>query len=298
MYFKHFFRNLALLGTLLLAGAPAMAAETSPVLPKTDIQLIRNATVKITYDNTTFLVDPMFAEPGAYPGFENTFRSELRNPLTPLPMPVEKILAGVDAVILTHTHLDHWDESAQKVLPKDIPFFVQDEKDANLIQTQGFQHIRILKNTTEFNGVTLHKTACKHGSDEMFDDPVVGTLLGNVMGIVFKAPNQKTTYLAADTVWFDGVDNAIKTHHPDFIILNTGGAALTIEKFKDNPYIIMGKKDILRAGKAAPHAKIIAVHMDAINHMTVDRKDVSEYTYAQGIRDRVFIPFDGEMLHF
>lgn len=48
----------------------------------------------------------------------------------------------------------------------------------------------------------------------------------------------------------------------------------------------------------APNAKIVAVHMDAINHMTVDRKDLSEYVNGHGIRDRVYIPYDGEQIRF
>ena len=275
----------------------ALAGEQQPEATMS-VQLIRNATVKVTYGDTTFLVDPMLAEPGAYPGFADTYRSELRNPLTPLPMPVEEILKGVDAVILTHTHLDHWDDAAQKALPKDISLFVQDENDAALLQSQGFLNVRILSKAAEFHGVVLSKTACKHGSDAMFADPVVGQSLGNVMGVVFKVPGEKTTYLAADTVWFSGVEKAIAEHQPDIIVLNTGAAALTAEKFKDDPYIIMGKEDTFRASKAAPNAKIVAVHMDAINHMTVDRKHMSEYAYEKGIRDKVLIPFDGEVLHF
>lgn len=295
MNYKRFLGMLAL-------GLTFFANTAFAVEPQNDtgmtVQLIRNATVKVSYGDTTFLVDPMLAEPGTYPGFPGTYRSELLNPLTPLPLSAEEIIKGVDAVILTHTHLDHWDEAAQKALPKDIPLFAQDEKDAALLRSQGFLDIRILGNTAEFGGVTISRTACKHGSDTMFADPTEGEILGSVMGIVFKAPGEKTAYIAADTVWFSGVENAIAEHQPDIIILNTGAAALTDEKFKDNPYIIMGKEDTLRASKAAPDAKIVAVHMDAINHMTVDRKHVSEYAYEQGIRDRVLIPFDGEVMHF
>ena len=57
----------------------ALAGEQQPEATMS-VQLIRNATVKVTYGDTTFLVDPMLAEPGAYPGFADTFRSELRNP--------------------------------------------------------------------------------------------------------------------------------------------------------------------------------------------------------------------------
>lgn len=287
---------------MLAPGLTFFASTAFAVEPQHDkgmaVQLIRNATVKVSYGDTTFLIDPMLAEQGTYPGFPGTYRSELRNPLTPLPIPVEEILRGVDAVILTHTHLDHWDEAAQKALPKDIPFFVQDEKDAELLRSQGFLNIRILGNTAEFGGVTISRTSCKHGSDTMFADPTEGEILGSVMGLVFKAPGRKTVYIAADTIWFSGVENAIAEYQPDIIILNTGAAALTDEKFRDNPYLIMGKEDTLRASKAAPDAKIVAVHMDAINHMTVDRKHVSEYAYEQGIRDRVLIPFDGEVMHF
>ena len=80
--------------------------------------------------------------------------------------------------------------------------------------------------------------------------------------------------------------------------MNSGGAALTQEKFKDNPEIIMDKKDVLKMTQKAPNAKVVAVHMDAINHMTVDRKDLSEYVNEHAIRDKVLIPFDGERMEF
>ena len=210
----------------------------------------------------------------------------------------EKIVEDVDAVILTHTHLDHWDDAAQKALDKNIPLFVQDKNDAGLLRAQGFRDVRIIEKSATFGGVTLTKTACRHGSELMYTYPATARELGSVMGIAFKAPGAKTIYLAADTVWFSGVEEAISTHKPDVIILNTGAAALSQEQFRDNPHIIMGKEDTLRASKAAPNAKIVAVHMDAINHMTTDRRDVSEFAYEKGIRDKVMIPFDGETLRF
>lgn len=131
------------------------------------VQLIRNATVKVTYGETTFLVVPMLAETGTYPGFPETYRSELRNPLVPLPMLVQDVFKGVDAVVLTHTHLDHWDDAAQQALPKGIPLIVQDAKDAELVRSQGFNNVRILEKVMDFRGIRLTKTACQHGSDAM-----------------------------------------------------------------------------------------------------------------------------------
>lgn len=143
----------------------------------------------------------MLARKGTYPGFEGTYRSELRNPLVELPMSAEEVLAGVDAVIVTHTHLDHWDDAAQQMLPKDLPLFVQNESDAQLIRGQGFRDVRILEDQAAFGGVTLSRTGGQHGTDTMFATPELAEFLGVAIGVVFEAPGHKTLYLAGDTIW-------------------------------------------------------------------------------------------------
>ncbi|MCL5426549.1 MAG: MBL fold metallo-hydrolase [Gammaproteobacteria bacterium] len=259
------------------------------------IQQIRNATVKISYGDTTFLIDPMLAEQGAYPGFEGTYRSELRNPLVGLPMSAEEVIDDIDAVIVTHTHLDHWDAAAQELLPKDIPLFAQDTADAELIRSQGFSDVRILNGSAEFNGVQLYKTGGQHGSDTIYSVPELAQSLGEVMGVVFEAPGQKTTYVVGDSVWRDEVEQALKRFNPEVIVLNTGAAEVT--GFEGDP-IIMGKEDTLRAHQAATNATIIAVHMDAVNHMTLSRAELAEYVQEAGLQDHVLIPVDGEVISF
>ena len=51
-----------------------------------NITHIRNATQIIEYAGKKFLIDPMLADKGAWPGFPGTARSELRNPLVALPV--------------------------------------------------------------------------------------------------------------------------------------------------------------------------------------------------------------------
>ena len=106
---------------------------------------IRNATSKITYKGITFLIDPMLAPKDAYPGFEGTYNNHLRFPLVDLPNSIMEILKDVDAIIVTHTHLDHWDNYAVENIKKDIPIFVQNKKDYNIIKEQGFKNIFILE---------------------------------------------------------------------------------------------------------------------------------------------------------
>ena len=286
-------KTLALgLGLVFALTACASHAHAQDV----DLQLIRNATVKITFDDTTFLVDPILADAGSYDAFPNTYRSYLRNPLTPLPESIDEILEGVDAVLLTHTHQDHWDAKAQEVLPKDIPLLVQNQIDYDLVTSQGFKNVRILDKHDKFAQVTLTRTPCRHGSEKMMQDPDMKALLGEVMGIVFRAEGAPSIYLAADTVYFDGVEKTLKEEKPDYVVLNTGGASVTQAQFAEDPEIIMDEKDVGKVHQQVPEAKIIAVHMDAINHMTVDRKDLSYYVNKNNLRDKVFIPFDGEKL--
>ena len=289
--------SLALALSLAASGAFAQAqtAKTSAIASEPmQMQQIRNATAKITYADTTFLIDPMLAKKGTYPGFENTYRSELRNPLVELPMSAEEVIAGVDAVIVTHTHLDHWDDAAQQLLPKDLPLFVQHAADAEMIRKQGFRDVRILGERTEFNGVTLSKTGGQHGTDQMYATPPVAHALGAAMGVVFQAPLHKTLYLAGDTIWRDEVDQALAQYNPDVVVLNAGYAQLN--GFEGA--IIMGKDDVLRAAQIAPNATIVAVHMDAINHMTLSREELSRFVRKEGIQSRVEIPQDGALLKF
>ena len=274
----------------LYANDKQVQRDTSKV---TQIQEIRNATIKVTYADTTFLIDPMFAKKGFYEGFPDTHQSYLRNPLVDLPMQPDTILAGVDAVIVTHTHLDHWDDAAQAAIPKDIPLFVQHKQDQKLIQSQGFKDVRILTKTT-FEGIQLTKTGGQHGTDAMYRIPQLKAALGEAMGIVFEATGHETVYVAGDTIWRPEVDQTIQTFKPDVIVLNTGNAL--VNGFKES--IIMGKEDTYHATQRAPNAKVIAVHMDAINHMSLTRAQLAEYVKDKGIQDQVLIPVDGETLSF
>lgn len=278
--------------------APVFAGErntqVSTSTHKVEMQQVRNATVKITYAGTTFLIDPMLAKQGAYPGFEGTYRSNLRNPLVELPESAENVISGVDAVIVTHTHLDHWDDAAQKALPKDIPLFTQHEADAQLIRSQGFKNVRVLTDESEFGGVKITKTGGQHGTDEMYAVPALAKPLGEAMGVVFQAKGYKTLYLAGDTIWRKEVDQAIETYDPEVIVLNAGKAKMTGYEGA----IIMGEEDVLRASQAAKNAKIVAVHMDAVNHMSLTREELRAYVKKQGIESRVDIPEDGASLAF
>lgn len=288
----------ALLSTLALSlalgGTPAAAAEPTASAPTVQIQQIRNATLKLEYAGRTFLVDPMLGARGAYPGFKGTYNQHLRNPLVELPMPAAEVMRGVDAVVVTHTHLDHWDGGEHAFVPRDLPIFVQHQADAEQVRGQGYRDVRVIEGSAEFEGVRLTRTGGQHGTDAMFAVEPVAGLLGQAMGVVFQAPGAATVYVVGDTTWHGEVEQALAAFKPDVVVLNTGDARVL--GFTGS--IIMGRDDVLRAARAAPGAAIVATHMDAINHMTLSREVLRDHVRQNGLEDRVRVPADGETMAF
>ncbi|MDF2678843.1 MAG: hypothetical protein K0R47_33 [Brevibacillus sp.] len=247
---------------------------------------IRNATLVVEYAGKKFLIDPFLADKGTYPPFPNSLRQDQNNPLVSLPTSLDNII-NVDAVIVTHLHLDHFDDVAKEVLPKDIKIFVQNEEDAIEIRNADFQNVEVLQENTLFEDIHLIKTKGEHGRGEILK------LAGQVCGVVFKHPTEKILYVAGDTVWYEGVYKVIDTRNPEIIVVNAGD-----NQFFEGGSLVMGKEDVYEVYKAAPNAKIIAVHMEAVNHWTLSREELKSFTKEKGIDSSVIVPDDGESYTF
>lgn len=249
------------------------------------IQLIRHAALWLEYGGVTFLIDPMLSGQGANPPIVNT-ANERRNPLVPLPGPVQQWLAP-DAVLVTHLHQDHWDAAAVELLPHKLPLIVQDG-DQETFASQGFEHITVVEDhaTISFRGVTLTRTGGRHGTGE------IGERMGKVSGFIFRAEGEPVLYLAGDTIWCDKVRQALDEHNPEVVIVNAGGA-----RFVTGGHITMDDQDIVDLCRYAPNARIAAVHMDAINHCAVTRELLGVRLEQEGLTERVGIPLDGESIH-
>jgi L-ascorbate metabolism protein UlaG (beta-lactamase superfamily) len=248
-----------------------------------NIHQIRNATIVVEYAGKKFLIDPMLAKKGTYPPFPNAPRQDQNNPLIDLPTSIDNIINGIDAVIVTHLHYDHWDEAAVDALPKDIKLFAQNEEDAAEIRNAGFQNVEVLQEETVFEGIQLIKTKGEHGRGEILKSA------GLVCGVVFKHTDEKTLYVAGDTVWYEAVQEVIDTYKPEIMVVNAGD-----NQFFEGGSLIMGKEDVYEVVKAAPNAKIVAVHMEAVNHWGLSREELKSFIEEKGISSQVLVPDDGE----
>lgn len=258
-------------------------------------QQIRSATAIVTYGDIRFLVDPWLAPKDSWPPLRNSPNPTLRCPIHELPLPIEKIL-DVDAVIATHLHFDHFDETAIQLIPKSTPLFAQDETDMESLKSKGFINVTPLQGKgVVFKGVTLFKTGCYHAPPGLKDTVYAkSSVRGEACGIIFRHPDEAhKLYLAGDTIWCNDVAMAIRHHTPDIIVVNAAQAT-----FVSFGRIIMGLEDIEHVLAAAPQATIIASHMDNVGHETLWRNDIRAFAEQHSLQQRLLVPEDGETCVF
>jgi L-ascorbate metabolism protein UlaG (beta-lactamase superfamily) len=247
------------------------------------LQLIRNATLRISYAGRQVLTDPFLAGKHTL----QSFAGISPNPLVDLPSTPQEVIAGIEMVIISHLHSDHFDPVAQELLPKDIPLFCQPGDETQLSE-KGFEVVTVVEQAVDWQGITLTRTPGRHGTAAWAER------MGNVSGFILQAKDEPVVYWAGDTIWYDPVEQIIVDTQPDIIITHSSGA-----KFGDSDPIVMDDKQTIAVCQAAPEAIVIAIHMETLDHGTVSRVDLRALAEAEGINPaQLLIPEDGENLTF
>ncbi len=245
------------------------------------LRLIRHATLLVEYGGQTLLVDPMLDDPGARPPIQNS-PNPRNNPLVPLPFPAHQVGTGVDALLVTHTHSDHWDANASLLLNKQLPLLCQPD-DESKFRAQGFTDLRPVLDETRIHDVRVNRTGCQHGKGE------IGKRMAPASGFVLRTRGEPTVYVAGDTIWCHEVRDTLSRYEPAVIVVNTGSA-----QFLEGDPITMTADDVIHTCQAAPRAQVVAVHMEAINHCLLTRADLAFQLEAARVIDQVSIPNDEE----
>jgi L-ascorbate metabolism protein UlaG (beta-lactamase superfamily) len=247
------------------------------------IRLLRHATLVIEINDKKLLIDPMLSPKDGLDPVPNC-GNDIRIPMVELPVSKEeltKILEEADAVVVTHLHRDHWDVAAQNLINKNKQLFCQ-PGDSATISGQGFKNVQTISAKLEWEGITIIRTDGQHGTGE------IGKKMGTVSGFVFKYEGQ-SIYLAGDTIWCEDVEKALLEHAPQVTIVNAGGA-----QFLTGDPITMTPEDIIQVHEKCPATKIIAVHMDTVNHCFIKRTDLVKALSEKKPGLKVLVPGDGE----
>ena len=238
------------------------------------LRLIRNATLLVRLAERAVLVDPMLDPAGARPPVEDT-ENDRRNPLVELPEPAEVVVGGLAGLLVTHLHRDHLDDTGIELSPKDVPLFCA-PGDADTLRAHGFADVRAVDAAVDWDGVRITRTAGVHGE------------LGSSPGFVLAADGEPTLYIAGDTIWCDEVRAAIDEHLPDVVVVNASGAC-----FIGGEPLVMTTDDVVAVARHAPGARVVAVHLEAVNHCLQTRADLHQRLHEEGLTDQVTVPEDG-----
>lgn len=247
------------------------------------IQLIRNATLRMTYRNHVFITDPYFAPKHS----QEPLIGKSRNPTADLPFLIEEVLAGIEMALVSHLHPDHFDSIAQQRLPKDIQIYCQPGNKGQ-IKEAGLTNVMAIEDSVNWNGVRITRTPGQHGNENW------ATQMGPVSGFIFRAEREPTIYWTGDTIRCEPVKQVILDIKPDIIITHSSGAS-----FEDGSPIIMDGQQTIEVCRTALQATVIAVHMETFDFDTVSRKDLRALAEVAGIEaSQLLIPADGETLTF
>lgn len=247
------------------------------------IQLIRSATLKVEISGTCLLIDPWLAEKGQ----GRSYSGRAQSPLVGLPIPVEDILNGVDAVLISHLHSDHFDEVAQRVIPKQMPILCHG-RDVEVIRAMGFVNVRDVGAGLDVGQVHVRTTDGQHGPPEVLAD------MGDVSGFLLSSEGEPRLYWAGDTILCPPVQAVLRDEPPDIVVVHGCGAL-----WDGKGPLVMDGEIVLETARAANGATVIVTHLDAVDHATVSRADIRRLAAAGADgADRLVIPEDGEILTF
>ena len=185
-----------------------------------EIHFIRHATFVFEVGDLRVLVDPMLGEAGTAPAIQNT-PNPRPNPLVDLPFGDEVLLdliENTDAVLVTHTHNDHWDGRARELIPKDTPVLCQRD-DEETFSGAGFANVSRFEPGLTWEGLRFIRTGGQHGTGE------IGEQMGRVSGFVVRSEGSPSLFVAGDTIWCDEVEEALLAHRPNVVVVNAGRRA-------------------------------------------------------------------------
>lgn len=251
-----------------------------------DIQLIRNATLKLNYAGKTILVDPMLCSKETFEPFVKGLK---RNPTVNLNISINEIINNIDSVLVTHSHPDHFDSLSGELLDKEIKLFCT-PVDSPFFLNQKFSNVEVIKDETIWENITITRIGGKHGSG-----PVL-PYMGKVSGYILQSDDEPTIYIVSDSILVDEVKKAIEIFTPEIIITNSGGGI--IPNFEDFP-VLMNEKQTIELVNLATKARIIAVHLESIDFCKTTRDSLRTLASEKNISsNQLLIPKDGETLRF
>jgi L-ascorbate metabolism protein UlaG (beta-lactamase superfamily) len=135
-------------------------------------------------------------------------------------------LPAIDAVLLTHAHMDHLNLPSLRAVMREMrrhglraPVAIVPNGVEDLVRKIGFREIRTLRwwEATELDNLTITATPAQHWGARMFNDTHRG-----FGGYTIAAAGAPTLYHSGDTAYFQGFGEIGRRLRPDVALLPIG----------------------------------------------------------------------------
>ncbi|BCV50620.1 MBL fold metallo-hydrolase [Shewanella algae] len=261
------------------------------------IHHLRSATFIIESGETFILIDPMLGKKGSMPPFSVIKAKVAKNPTVEMPSNADELLNKVTHTLVTHSqtfgikalqHGDHLDPAGEAFLTsRNIPVATP-AKDKAYLEKYGLTINWGIEDwqTIDFLGGKLTAVPALHGHGW------IHKVMANGVGFFLELPNEPSIYISGDTVLTNDVKRALNELKPDITVVAAGRARMDVGQ-----PLLMSIDEVMEFIRLSPN-KVIANHMEALNHCAVTRTILKEAINKNGLSDKVLIPADGETLEF
>ncbi|MDH5403333.1 MAG: MBL fold metallo-hydrolase, partial [Candidatus Heimdallarchaeota archaeon] len=222
------------------------------------LTFIGTATVLLEINGKRILTDPVFFH-GAekvHMGWGLFSKRKIKPALSIADLP------PLDLILVSHTHNDHWDKTAQKNLDKSIPV-ITTTRDVSKIKSQGFSDIRGLEvgSSIDIFGITIEALPAQHGP--LLMTPFTGKVIG--FGLTY---DDKRLWISGDTIGIKSLKQALHRFAPQVGIMYFG-AVRYIARLTFN-----GKDAVSVVNPLESLKKGYAVHYDDWTHFKTSQEDI------------------------
>ncbi|MGB2079422.1 MAG: MBL fold metallo-hydrolase [Vibrio sp.] len=259
------------------------------------IHHLRSATFVIESGDYFILVDPMLGKKGSLPPFSVLRFKAQKNPTVDLPSNAASILNKVNHVLITHSqtfgfkplqHGDHLDPAGEAFLIENNLPVVTVNKDKAYLEKYGMTVTQGLTSWQTSSYLSGHITAipAQHGHGW------IHKVMANGCGFYIELAGEPSIYISGDTVLTSDVKKALAELKPDITVVATGQAQMDVGQ-----PLLMPTDEVLEFIRLSPN-KVIANHMEALNHCPIERDTLRQSLVENGLSDKVLIPNDGETL--
>lgn len=190
-------------GDTILSGSTGRPVET--VHPPTTVTYIGHGTVLIEMDGVRIITDPV-----------------LRRWVGPLrrygPLPDPSVHHQIDAILISHPHLDHLDQSSLRMLPKSA-VVIGPPLTGQTVHRVGFKTVVETRRETtlRFGDLEIAAVQAKHTRRRWVVTPATEPL-------GFLINGSSTIYFAGDTALFDGMEDLHERIDVALLPIETWGA--------------------------------------------------------------------------